>query len=98
MKAPAARARRGITALTTAAVVMGSSSSVLACPVCFGAEETSVIEGTRLGILVLLSVTVAVQGGFAGFFLYLRRRATRNAALDVDAECREPQRRHASQS
>ena len=86
MKAPAARARRGITALTTAAVVMGSSSSVLACPVCFGAEETSVIEGTRLGILALLAITVAVQGGFVGFFLHLRRRAKRNAELELDTE------------
>ena len=86
MKAPATRARRGITALTTAAVVMGSSSSVLACPVCFGAEETSVIEGTRLGILALLVITVAVQGGFAGFFLHLRRRAKRNAELELDTE------------
>ena len=86
MKAPATRARRGITALTTAAVVMGSSSSVLACPVCFGAEETSVIEGTRLGILALLAITVAVQGGFVGFFLHLRRRAKRNAELELDTE------------
>jgi hypothetical protein len=27
-----------------------------------------------------------VQGGFAGFFLYLRRRAKRMADLDLDVE------------
>ena len=52
--------------------MIGGSSSVLACPVCFGAEETSMIDGAKLGVLVLLAVTLAVQGGFLGFFLYLR--------------------------
>jgi hypothetical protein len=76
---------------TAAAVVIGGSSSVLACPVCFGATETSIIDGTRLGILVLLAVTLAVQGAFAGFFLYLRRRAKRIADIDLDIEWSELQ-------
>jgi hypothetical protein len=76
---------------TAAAVVLGGSSSVLACPVCFGATETSIIDGTRLGILVLLTVTLAVQGAFAGFFLYLRRRAKRIADIDLDIEWSELQ-------
>jgi hypothetical protein len=75
----------------TAAIVIGGSSSVLACPVCFGAQETSIIDGTKLGILVLLAVTLAVQGGFAGFFLYLRRRAKRIADIDLDTEWSELQ-------
>jgi hypothetical protein len=67
------------------------SSSVFACPVCFGAEETSMIDATKLGILVLLAVTLAVQGGFVGFFLYLRNRAKRMAANDLDTEWSELQ-------
>ena len=35
----------------------------LACPVCFAAEEISMVNGARLGVLVLLAVTLAVQGG-----------------------------------
>jgi hypothetical protein len=77
--------------LTAAAVMIGGSSSVFACPVCFGAEETSIIDGTRLGILVLLGITLTVQGGFAGFFLYLRRRAKRIADIDLDTEWSELQ-------
>jgi hypothetical protein len=66
------------TALTTAAAVMiAGGSSALACPQCFGAEETTLLGGTKLGVLVLLAVTLVVQGGFVGFFLYLRRRARR---------------------
>lgn len=71
---------------TTAALVIGGSSSVLACPMCFGAEETAMVDGTKLGILVMLAITFAVQGGFAGFFLYLRKRAKRNAELELDTE------------
>ena len=73
---------------TAAAVVIGGNSSVFACAVCFGAlaDETSIIDGTRLGVLVLLAVTLAVQGGFVGFFLYLRKRAKRIAEIDLDTE------------
>jgi hypothetical protein len=74
-------------ACTTAAfMVIGSSSSAFACPHCFGAAETSMVDGTKLGILALLVITLAVQGGFAGFFVYLRRRAKRIADLDLDTE------------
>ena len=72
--------------LTTAVMIVAGSSSLFACPMCFGAEETSMIDGTKLGILVLLVITLAVQGGFAGFFLYLRRRAKRIAEIDLDTE------------
>jgi hypothetical protein len=79
-------------AITTAiAVVSGGSASVLACPLCFGAQETSLVNGTKLGILVLLIILLVVQGAFAGFFLYLRQRAKRIADLDLDMEWAELQ-------
>jgi hypothetical protein len=71
---------------TAAAMVIGGSSSVFACPVCFGAEETSMVDGAKLGVLVMLAITLAVQGGFVGFFLYLRKRAKRIADIDLDTE------------
>lgn len=77
-------------AVATAAVIMiGSGSSVFACSVCFGlvdASDSSMIDGAKLGVLVLLAVTLAVQGGFVGFFLYLRKRAKRIAEVDLDTE------------
>ena len=84
---------RGIGRLvtTTGALLIGGSSSVLACPVCFGAEETSMIDGAKLGVLVMLGVLFAVQGGFVGFFLYLRRRAKRIADIELDTEWSELQ-------
>ena len=72
--------------VTAAALMIGGGSSVLACPQCFGADETSMVDGTKLGVLVLLAITLVVQGGFVGFFLYLRKRAKRIADIELDTE------------
>jgi hypothetical protein len=66
--------------------------NVLACAMCFAAEQTSMIDGARLGVAVLLAITVIVQGGFAGFFFYLRKRAKRIAELELEEEWAELQR------
>jgi hypothetical protein len=73
-------------------VAIGGASSVLACPMCFGAQETSMVDGTKLGVLVMVAVTLAVQGGFVGFFLYLRKRAKRMADVELETEWSELQR------
>ena len=78
--------------MTVALVMIGGSSTLLACPVCFGAEETAMIDGTKLGIVVMLGITFTVQGAFLGFFLYLRKRAKRIAEADLDNEWSELQR------
>jgi hypothetical protein len=77
---------------TAAAVLVGGGATVFACPMCFGAQETSMIDGTKLGIFALLAITLSVQGAFAGFFLYLRRRAKENAQLELDLEWSEIQK------
>jgi len=76
---------------TIALLIIGGVSNVLACPLCFGAEETSMIDGTKLGVLVLLLITLFVQGGFVAFFLYLRKRAKRMADMELDTEWSELQ-------
>jgi hypothetical protein len=78
-------------ALTTVAVVTIGGSSVLACPICFGAEETSMVDATKIGVFVLLAITLVVQGGFVGFFFYLRKRAKRIADMELDIEWSELQ-------
>ena len=77
---------------TTTAVLIGGGSSVLACPMCFGAEETSMVDGTKLGVLVMLGILLAVQGGFVAFFLYLRKRAKLSADIELDDEWSKLQR------
>jgi hypothetical protein len=87
------RARLIFVAVWTAAfVAIVGGTRVFACPVCFAAEETSMVNGTRLGILALLAVTLVVQGAFVGFFLYLRNRAKQIADIELDSEWSELQR------
>jgi hypothetical protein len=87
------RARLIVVAGWTAAfVAIVGDTPVLACPVCFGAHETAMIDGAKLGVLVLLGITLVVQGGFLAFFLYLRKRAKLIADLELDNEWSELQR------
>jgi hypothetical protein len=93
LRSCAASARQARLYLATVVfVAMAGGASVLACPVCFGAEETSMVDGAKLGVLVMLGITLAVQGGFVGFFLYLRKRAKRIADIELDAEWSELQK------
>jgi len=78
--------------LTAAALTLGGGTSLLACPLCFGAEETPLIDGAKLGVLVMLGVLFAVQGAFVAFFLYLRKHARENADVELDMEWAELQR------
>ncbi|MEO7275854.1 MAG: hypothetical protein ABIX28_03320 [Vicinamibacterales bacterium] len=88
-----ARLRLAPAAVTTIVAIMTlGSSRLLACPVCFGAEETSMIDGAKLGVVVMLAITLAVQGGFLAFFLYLRQRAKHIAELELDTEWSKLQR------
>jgi hypothetical protein len=64
----------------------------LACAACVGAAEAPLIDGARLGVLVLLAVLIVVQGGFISFFVYLRKRARRMAEMDLEAEWSDLQR------
>jgi len=77
---------------TVLCVAIGGSSSAFACAACFNAEESSMIDGARLGVLVMLAITLAVQGAFVGFFFYLRRRAKRMAEVELETEWSELQR------
>jgi hypothetical protein len=78
--------------ITMTAVLLGGNSTLFACPACFGAEETSMIDGTKLGVLVMLGILLVVQGAFGAFFLYLRKQARRNAEVELEAEWSELQR------
>jgi len=89
-----ATARQAV--MTTAFVVIAGGARVLACPMCFGAQETSMVDGTKLGVLVMVGITLVVQGGFVGFFLYLRKRAKRIAELEMDTEWSDIQRARTS--
>ena len=86
------RLRSATAGATAVFVLFAGGSRLLACPACFGAEETSMIDGTRVGVLVMLGILLAVQGGFVGFFVYLYKRAKRIADIELDTEWSELQK------
>jgi hypothetical protein len=77
---------------TAVFVILAGGSRAFACPACFGAEETSMVDGTRVGVLAMLAILLAVQGGFVGFFVYLYKRAKRIADIELDTEWSELQK------
>jgi hypothetical protein len=67
-------------------LLVGGAAAAQACPVCFGAEDSPLVDGTKAGVWVMLAITIAVQAAFVGFFLYLRKRAKLLAEVELDSE------------
>jgi hypothetical protein len=90
-----ARMRVAATALLLSALSAAlGAAPALACDVCYGAASTSspLVSGARLGVFLLLGITVAVLGGFAKFFFYLRNRARQAETEQIASEWTQFQR------
>jgi maltodextrin utilization protein YvdJ len=48
---------------------------VLACPVCFGQNETPLGNAIKAGVILMLVLVGLVLAGFAAFIVNLNRRA-----------------------
>jgi hypothetical protein len=57
------------------AVILAAPRAALACPVCFGQNDSPLALGVNWGVFVMLGFVAAVLGAFATFFVYLARRA-----------------------
>ena len=65
-----------------------------ACESCYGANTDSpLVDAAKVGMFLLLGITLSVQGGFVAFFLHLRRRARRIQDAELAVEWDELQRR-----
>lgn len=49
--------------------------AVLACPVCFGQNDSPLALGVNYGIYFLLAIIVGLWMAFGSFFIHLKRRA-----------------------
>ena len=85
---------RGLLVATLALAWLAVPAPALACPSCYGEAEGPMIDAARLGIGLLLGITLLIQGGFVAFFLYLRRQARKARDQALDAERSELQRAH----
>jgi hypothetical protein len=57
------------------AFVLAAPRAALACPVCFGQNDSPLAQAMNSGIVFMLVVVVGVLAAFASFFIYLMRRA-----------------------
>ena len=62
--------------LLPALVMVLAPRAALACPVCFGQNDSAMAVAINTGVLLMLGVVVVVLGAFASFFIYLVRRAS----------------------
>jgi hypothetical protein len=61
--------------------------AALACPVCFGQNDSPLALGINYGILAMLGFIGSLLLAFASFFIYLMRRAR---LADADAGASRP--------
>jgi len=54
---------------------LAAPRAALACPVCFGQNDSPLAQAMNLGIIAMLVVVAGVLAAFASFFVYLMRRA-----------------------
>jgi hypothetical protein len=88
------RTARALLCAAAGLVLVASPGTALACPSCYGATEGPLIDAARVGMWLLLGVTLAIQGAFALFFLYLRKKAREAHDQAMDAEWSSLQRAH----
>lgn len=64
-------------------IVVAAPRAALACPVCFGQNDSPMAVATNMGIIVMLVIVGGVLGAFATFFVHLIRRAKLIAAKEL---------------
>ena len=81
------RARRPLARVLLAVfALLALEAPAFACPSCFSQAQGPLVDAARLGMWLLLAVTLGLQGAFVLFFLYLRRRAAEAAGQALDEE------------
>ena len=87
------RALLAATALSMLSALF-SAAPAAACEVCYGsrANASPLVTSARLGVFLLLGITVAVLGGFVKFFFYLRHRAQQAEIESIESEWAQLQR------
>jgi hypothetical protein len=62
-------------ALLVAMFLLAAPRAALACPVCFGQNDTAMGNAVKAGVILMLVLVGLVLAGFAAFIVNLNRRA-----------------------
>ena len=62
----------------------------LACPICFGENDSAMTLGISYGIYFMLGIIAVLWVAFGSFFIYLWRRSRRSGLLSQHAKADGP--------
>ncbi len=97
---PAPSGRPALVAATALALLATAffAAPAAACEVCLGSSSNGspLVTGARLGVFLLLGITVAVLGAFTRFFFYLHHRARQAEVDGIASEWAQLQRSSSS--
>jgi hypothetical protein len=85
--------RLGFHAVLSAAAILASAPSALACSACFGQSDSSMARSLNASIFTLMGVVGIVLVGAASFFVFLAKRA---AAASQAEQSKNPASQHQS--
>lgn len=72
-------------------VLSAAPRLALACPVCFGQNDSPLAKGVNMGVFFMLGIVAVMLSAFASFFIYLSRRArTLEGPVEAPAAGRLP--------
>ena len=61
-------------------------TAAAACPICFGATESALLDSARLGVLAMAALTLCVLGAFGFWFVRLARLEAAHLAAEQEEE------------
>jgi hypothetical protein len=64
-----------LTQVVVTLLLLAAPRTALACPVCFGENDSPLTNAMRVGVIFMLVIVAGVLAAFASFFIYLMRRA-----------------------
>ena len=68
--------------LPVLAFVLLLPDSAAACPICFGAADSPLLDSARLGVLTMAALTVCVLATFGAWFVKLSKLEAEQSALE----------------
>lgn len=70
--------RKGVrVVLLSMVMILLGSHTASACPTCYGAADSPMVDGMNMAILAMLGITGCVLAAISSFFIMMRRRLKR---------------------
>ena len=81
--------RRLVSIVLPAAILFLSAAAASACPSCYGAADSPMVDGMNTAVMSMVGIIAMVLTGIASFFMAMKRRMERLS--DASSEFERPQ-------